>query len=112
MSRLPATAILGQALVGRPGADYAARPGPRRQPVAEVLAEHPLKQSDVVLERRQQRLALLPAKRLPFLATVLQENRYGRERQRGQKSAVIPGRLATSPSGDVRLVVSRRGVRR
>jgi hypothetical protein len=30
-------------------------------------------------------LALLPAKRLPFLATALQENRHGRERQRGQR---------------------------
>lgn len=47
---LPAAAILGQA-----------------------LAEHPLKQPDVVLERWQQRLALLPAKRLPVLATALQE---------------------------------------
>jgi hypothetical protein len=53
-------------------ADHAARPGPQRQPVAEVLAEHLLKQPDVVLERWEQRLALLPAKRLPFLATALQ----------------------------------------
>jgi hypothetical protein len=53
-------------------ADHAARPGPQRQPVAEALAEHLLKQPDVVLERWQQRLALLPAKRLPFLATALQ----------------------------------------
>ena len=85
MSRLPAAAILGQAPVGRPGADHAARPGSRRQPVAEVLAEHPLKQPDVVLERWQQHLALLPAKRLPFLATALQEDRYGREGQRSQR---------------------------
>jgi hypothetical protein len=35
----------------RPGADHAARPGPRRQPVAEVLAEHPLKQPDVCRPR-------------------------------------------------------------
>jgi hypothetical protein len=49
------------------------RPGPRRQPVAEVLAEHSLKQLDVVLEPWQQRLSLLPAKRLAFPATALQK---------------------------------------
>jgi len=71
---LPGAAVLGLALAGRPGAYQAARPAPRRQPAAEVLAEHPLEQLDVLLERWQQRLALFPAKRLPFLATALQEN--------------------------------------
>jgi len=72
VSRLPAAAILGQAPVGRPGADHAADlvRGASQSPksLPSTLSSSLMSSWNA----GSSALALLPAKRLPFLATALQ----------------------------------------